>query len=118
MAIPKHPTLIRRQLDSRLKQVRPAQPLLAASLAAVRKRCGKSSCHCATGGPLHLSHQLTFKERGKTRTVHVPVTLLDEVRSWIDEHQRLKKLLQQISQLTLALIQSHVPNRRRKRGRL
>jgi hypothetical protein len=118
MRLPKHPTLIRRQLDSRVKQCRPDGPLLAASLATVRRRCGQPSCHCAHGGPLHIAHQLTLKEQGKTRTVYVPKELLDEVRSWIDQHQRLKRLHREITQLTLALIRSHVPNRRRKRGRL
>lgn len=118
MRLPEHPTLIRRQLDRRVKQCRPDGPLLAASLATVRRRCGQPSCHCAHGGALHLAHQLTLKEHGKTRTVYVPKELLDEVRSWIDEHRRLKRLLGEITQLTLALIRSHVPNRRRKRGRL
>lgn len=117
MRLPKHPTLIRRQLDSRLKQVHADRPLLAASLASVRKRCGQPGCRCAHGGPLHLSYQLTLKEHGKTRTVYVPMDLVDEVRSWIHEHRRLKKQLQEITQLTLALIRSHVPHRRRKRGR-
>lgn len=118
MRLPKHPTLIRRQLDSRLKQCHAGRPLLAASLAIVRRRCGQSSCHCANGGSRHVAYQLTLKEQGKTRTVYVPKELLHEVRSWIDEHKRLKRLQQEITQLTLALIQSHVPNRRRKRGRL
>jgi hypothetical protein len=118
MRLPKHPTLIRRQLDSRIKHCCPSGPLLAASLATVRRRCGAPSCHCAKGGPLHVAHQLTLKEHGKTRTVYVPKDLLQEVRSWIDEHKRHKRRLQEITQLTLALIQSHVPNRKRKRGRL
>lgn len=118
MRLPKHPTLIRRQLASRVTQCGPGGPLLAASLATVRRRCGQASCRCAKGGPPHVAHQLTLKEHGKTRTVYVPKELLQEVRSWIDEHKRHKRRLQEITQLTLALIQSHVPNRRRKRGRL
>ena len=118
MRLPHRPTLIRRRLDSRVQRCHPDRPLLAASLATVRRRCGQSSCRCAKGGPLHVAHQLTFKEHGKTRTVYVPKDLLAEVRSWIDEHKRLKQLQQEITHLTLALIRSHVPNRRRKRGRL
>ena len=117
MRLPKHPTLIRRQLDSRIKQCCPAGPLLAASLAAVRRRCGDPSCHCAKGGPLHVSHQLTLKEQGKTRTVYVPKDLLAEVQSWVAEYQRLKRLLAEVSQLTLALVRGHAQRQRRKRGR-
>ena len=118
MRLPQHPTLIRRRLDHRVKHCCPGGPLLAASLATVRRRCGDASCRCAKGGPLHVAHQLTLKEHGKTRSVYVPKDLLPEVRSWIDEHKRHKRRLAEITQLTLALIRSHVPHRRRKRGRL
>lgn len=48
-------------LDSRLKQLTPAGPVLAASLAQVNKRCGQPSCVCHHGGPLHSAHHLTLK---------------------------------------------------------
>jgi hypothetical protein len=117
MHVPSHPTLVRRMLDRRLKQLAPAGPLLAASLAQVKKRCGQPSCSCHHGGPLHSAHHLTVSEGGKTRTVYVPQDLLTEVQSWVQEHQRLKGLIHEISQLTLALIQGHVSHRKRRRGR-
>ena len=117
MHVPSHPTLVRRMLQRRLKQLVPTGPLLAASLARVNKRCGQPSCSCHHGGPLHTAHHLTFTEGGKTRTVYVPRDLLEEVRGWVQEHQRLKGLIHEISQLTLALIKGHVPHRSRRRGR-
>jgi hypothetical protein len=118
MRVPSHPTQIRQMLQSRLKQLTPTGPVLAASLAAVNKRCGQPSCACHHGGPLHQAHHLTLKERGKTRTVYVPQDLLDEVRQWVAEHQRLKTLLKEVSQLTLALVKGHVQHRLRKQGRV
>ena len=117
MHVPSHPTLIRRMLDRRLQQLAPAGPLLAASLAQVKKRCGQPSCACHHGGPLHTAHHLSVSEGGKTRTVYVPQDLLTEVQQWVHEHQRLKGLIHEISQLTLALIQGHVAHRKRRRGR-
>ena len=117
MRVPSHPTQIRQMLGSRLKQLTPAGPVLAASLAQVNKRCGQPSCACHHGGPLHPAHHLTLKEGGKTRTVYVPQDLLDEVRTWVAEYQRLKALLQEVSQLTLALVQCHVQHRQRRQGR-
>ena len=117
MHVPSHPTLVRRMLQRRLKQLAPTGPLLAASLARVNKRCGQPSCSCHHGGPLHQAHHLTFTEGGKTRTVYVPQDLLEEVRRWVQEYRRLKGLIHEISQLTLALIRGHVPHRRRRRGR-
>jgi len=114
--IPKHPTLIRRHLQARLKEFRAQGPLLAASLVLVHRRCGRPGCHCHKGQG-HPTHYLTCKQEGKTRTVYVPQDLLKEVQSWIREHQRLKQLSQHISQLTLAQVQTHVTQRRRKAGR-
>ncbi len=117
MRIPSHPTEIRRMLDSRVKQMVARKPLLAASLVSFERRCGKPSCHCATGEK-HHGHQLTYKVRGKTRTVYVPVDFTEEVRTWIDEHRRLKRLLQESSQLALALVRGHAKERKRRQGRL
>ena len=116
MRVPRHPTNIRRMLESRVKQVAARKPALAASLVSFERRCGKPGCHCASGEK-HRGHQLTFNNRGKTRTVYVPVDFTEEVRSWIDEHRRLKALLQEISQLSLALVRSHAQERKRRKGR-
>ena len=116
-AVPRHPTNIRRMLESRVKQVAARKPLLAAAWFRFERRCGKPGCHCASGEK-HRGHQLTYKDRGKTRTVYVPVDFTDEVRSWIDEHRRLKGLLQEISQLSLALVRSHAQEQKRRKGRL
>ena len=117
MRIPDHPTLIRRLLDSRLKQMVPTGPVLAASLALVHKRCGQPSCRCHHDGPRHTAHHLTLKAAGKTRTVYVPQDLLQEVQQWVGEYQRLKGLMAEVSQLTLALVHNHVRDRQRRRGR-
>jgi hypothetical protein len=117
MHVPSRPSQIRRMPDSRLKRVAADKPVLAASLALVHKRCGQPSCGCHRGGPAHPAYHLTYKEGGKTRTVYVPQDLVTEVQSWVDEHQRLKSLLGEISQLTLALVRNHVQDRRRRRGR-
>jgi len=114
--IPKHPTLIRRHLLARLKELHPQSPVLAASLVLVKRRCGRPGCHCQKG-PGHPTYYLTCKQQGKTRTVYVPQDLLPEVQIWIREHRRLKNLTQHISQLALAQIQTHVTERRRKAGR-
>jgi hypothetical protein len=117
MRVPSHPTQIRRMLTSRLKQLTPAGPILAASLSEVSKRCGQPSCACHHDGPLHIAHHLTFREDGKTRTVYVPQDMLGEVRTWVTEYQRLKALTHEISQLTLALVRGHVADRKRRQGR-
>jgi len=116
MKIPKHPTLIRRHLLARVKELKPHGPFVAASLVAFRKKCGRPGCHCQSGDG-HLAHHLTFKVKGKTRSVYVPKDLLPEVQQWVLEHKRLKPLLRHISNLALAQIQAHSTSQRRKAGR-
>jgi hypothetical protein len=117
MRIPKHPTLIRRLLDSRLKQLHTTTPVLSASFAEFHRHCGDPSCHCLKGGPKHRSQHLTFMDRGRSRSVYVPLDLVKDVRSWIEEHRRLKQLLHEINHLTLALVRTHVRHQRHKKGR-
>jgi hypothetical protein len=117
MRVPSHPTLVRRMLDSRLKQLAPTGPVLAASLVLLNKRCGQPSCRCHHGGPLHQAYHITFREGGKTRTAYVPKDLLAEVQKWMQEHRRLKALLHEVNLLSLALIRGHVRHRRRQQGR-
>jgi hypothetical protein len=102
MKLPKHPTLLRRMRDARVRELVPRCPPLAASLGTQR------------GGGC----QLTLKHRGKTRTVYVPKDLKDEVEAWVQEHRRLKRLLQEITNLQLALIQVHRIDKARRAGRV
>lgn len=101
MRIPKHPTLIRKMRDSRVKQFVAQRPPLAASLG--RQTSGM--------------WQVTLKQAGKTRTVYVPADLKEEVQACIQEHRRLKRLLREITQLQLALIRLHRTEQERRGGR-
>lgn len=101
MKIPKHPTLLRRLRDARVKELKARCPPLGASLG--RQRGGGA--------------QVTLKERGKTRTVYVPKDLTEEVAQSIQEYRRLKTLLREITQLQLALIRLHKTAQARRAGR-
>ena len=101
MNLPKHPTLLRRMRDARVKQLCPRCPPLAASLG--RQAGGR--------------HHVTIKQRGKTRTVYVPQALLPEVRTWRAEHKRLKALLPETHQLSLALLRARARLLKLKAGR-
>src|SRR4051794_10788932 len=117
MRTPDHPTVILRMLQHRLKKLATASPILAASFGTYTHRCGRRSCRCHHGGPLHTGQHLTFKESGKTRSVYVPKDLLPEVRTWLAEHQRLKDLLREIHQLTVALLRARARLLKLKGGR-
>ena len=117
MRLPRHPTLLHQMLQHRLKQLATVTPILAASFGTYTHRCGRASCRCHHGGPLHVGQHLTFKEAGKTRSVYIPKALLAEVRTWLAEHQRLKRLLHEIHQLSVALLRARARFRKLKAGR-
>ena len=56
--------------------------------------------------------QLTFKQKGKTRTVYVPRELVEEVQRWASEFKRLKQLVRKVTGQNLAIIRRHVAVRR------
>ena len=117
MNLPSHPSYLLRMLQGRLKKLATASPVLAAAFGTCAHRCGRPSCRCHHGGPLHTGQHLTFKENGKTRSVYVPKNLLPEVRAWLAEHHRLKVLLKEIHQLTVALLRARARLLRLKAGR-
>jgi hypothetical protein len=100
-----------------LKKLATTTPVLAATLTSYAHRCGRPSCRCRHGGPLHTGQHLTFKQHGQTRSVYVPPDLIPEVHAWIAQHKRIKQLLHEIHQLTVALVRIHTTHRRRQKGR-
>ena len=116
MRVHRHPGNLRRMLASRLKKVAITKPILIASLAEVERVCGKPSCRCQRGFK-HRVTQLTFRDEGKNHTLYVPVDFTEEVRSWIEEHHQLQRLLKEISELSLMLVRSHAQERKKRRGR-
>lgn len=60
----------------------------------------------------HVAHRLTFKVRGKTKAVYVPVGLIKEVTQWTHNYRKLKALIRLINRRSLALIHRHVPLKR------
>jgi hypothetical protein len=116
MKTPEHPTVIRRMTETRVRQLQAHGPVLAASLVLIAKQCGRAGCHCQRGEK-HHGQYLTYKEKGKTRTVYVPVDLVKEVKLWLAEHRRIKQLVQELSLLSLARVRTHVRHRQLRAGR-
>jgi hypothetical protein len=86
---------------------------------AYRKQLGQigvlvegTLCKVRRPGRKPLAWQLTFKQKGKTRTVYVPTELVGEVQQWTRELKRLKQLVRKITKQNLAIIRRHVAVRR------
>jgi len=95
---PNRHTQRRQAALSRLAQI---GPFLEGSLCSFdRPGCAQPGWH------------LTFKQKGKTHTVYVPMDLVSEVKTWTQTHKQLKKIIREVSRHSLALIRRHVANRR------
>lgn len=116
MNIPKHPTMARRMRDARIKKLAQTGSLMAGSLVQIAKHCGRAGCHCQTGEK-HVGWYLTRSVRGKTQTTYVPLDMVEEVRSWIAEHKKVKKLIAEISDLNRMLVRSHVAEQKRRKAK-
>jgi hypothetical protein len=83
------------------QQIAQIGPFVEGSLCAFRRAGRKSP-----------SWHLTYKLKGKTRTVYVPVGMVEEVRRWTEQYRRLKQLIRKETRQSLAIIHGHVASRR------
>ncbi|MDD3954678.1 MAG: hypothetical protein PHY82_12270 [Lentisphaeria bacterium] len=89
------------QRQATLKQIGQIGPFIEGCLCSF-KRPG-----CAEPG-----WHLTFKKKGRTTTVYVPMELAPEIKQWTQNYRQLKKLIRQVTRHSLALIRGHSANRR------
>jgi hypothetical protein len=82
--------------SSYLKALAQVGPFVEGSLCAFRRAGRRSS-----------SWHLTYKVKGKTHTVYVPVGMVEEVRQWTREYRRLKQLIRKETKQSLAIIHQH-----------
>ena len=82
-------------------------------------RCGKPGCRCHADPPvLHGPYwQWTRKTGGKTITRLVPDDQLDDYRQWLDNDRRLRALIAELEDLTLAIADAGQQGTRRTAAR-
>lgn len=85
-----------RQLRSQLVQLVHAGGYLRANLIRMARRCGNSGCRCARG-KLHVSWYVAQMVQGRRQMLYVAPSLEANAREWIGRHQRVRRLLEQVS---------------------
>lgn len=63
---------------------------MGGTLSHSRRRCGKPTCHCATGEG-HPVWTLTFMVEGERNVHYVPAELVDEMRALVDLGRECKQ---------------------------
>ncbi len=56
----------------------------------------------------HVAHRLTFKVKGKTKAVYVPVDLVENVIQWTKNYRQLKKLIRKVTANSPAILHRYV----------
>lgn len=114
--MPRHPTVLRRMIEGRLRRFSGTGQLLAATLVETRLRCSRPNCRLCEQGRGHPTRFVTFSRNGKTVTVYIPKDDLEEVREWVREHGRVKRLVREISDLSVELLRAEAARRRKTKG--
>ena len=86
-------------------EMRRLGPLLKGSVVLREMKCGKINCTCTRGKP-HSFLCITYKERGKTKTVYVDKNRTEEALSWFANYKKFKSLLSQHAQVLFSLLKS------------
>jgi hypothetical protein len=69
--------------------------LLPGSLSQTRSRCGKPTCHCASGAG-HPSWILTFMVNHEKRVERIPEDLVEEVRRRVQAGREFKDAVAEV----------------------
>jgi hypothetical protein len=93
------------EIAARLADVTFALP---GTIADRMTRCGHPSCRCHADPPqLHGPyHQWTRKKNGKTATRILSDDQLADYGPWFDNHRRLRELIAELEELSLAIAEN------------
>lgn len=94
---------LRRHARLLLARFHVPEDALPGSLAVSHRRCGKPSCHCATGEG-HPLATLTFMAAGKKRVETVPAEWLDAIRPLVQAGRRFKEIAAQLLAVNAELL--------------
>jgi hypothetical protein len=87
-----------RGVRSRITQLVSGRWFLRGTLSERASKCGKSTCHCATG-ELHQSLYLVQSHGGKPRQICVPQAWQPRIRQAVEDYQQIQRLLEEVSEL-------------------
>jgi hypothetical protein len=81
---------VRDQLPQLLEACLARAPLLPGSLYTLRRKCGKSNCHC-NRGELHESTVLSYRGQGRPRNISPPPEQLGSLRTMTQDYRRCRQ---------------------------
>ena len=86
-----------------VKALPPMNHILRGSLITRHVKCGKPTCHCATGVG-HASLYLSSFYHGKTQMDYVPAAWEQWVRTGLENYEVAQDILSELTELNLELL--------------
>jgi hypothetical protein len=108
---------LKKRLRRKLAVLGEKQPFIIGSLVKIQRRCGNPNCRCGREGPKHPAHLLTTKVNGKTKTIYVPVDMVQEVRQWCRQYRDIKANIKEVSDCCEQIIRLHTKEKRARSGK-
>jgi hypothetical protein len=87
--------------------------MLLGTLTLTHVRCGKPTCHCATGEG-HPAWHLTVQVGGRPRVIHIPAVLVEEIQRRVAAGRAFHDAVREVFAANAALF---VLARQQQRGR-
>jgi hypothetical protein len=108
---------LRQRKHALLRRTPVPEHALPGSLALTHRRCGKPTCHCASGKG-HPMWSLTFMVEGKKRVERIPTEWVEEIRPLVLEGRAYKDAVSEIFAINAQLLALwRKQNQKKKRGR-
>ena len=99
------PAVLRRRRATILRRLPPLDEVLRGSLLQREVRCGKPTCHCATGAGHPRRYVTVTFAGGRTQQVTVPPHLAATVQRWVRNYARWWTAIEEISAINRRLLQ-------------
>ena len=84
------------------------QPFLRGTLSLRQRSCGKPNCRCARGEK-HASLYLVQSREGRPRQLFLGKEQEEQARQWVDNYQRLRELVERVSERSWEFLQRKEP---------
>jgi hypothetical protein len=110
---------LRQRKHTLLREFRIPDSALPGSLVVTHRRCGKTTCHCASSGKGHPMWQLTFMVDGNKRVETMPKEWVDQILPLVERGKEYKGAVAEVFAINAQLLALWCKENRnnKKRGR-
>lgn len=95
---------LKEEREALLKELLTLSQMLHGSWVERYSVCSRPNCRCREGDRHGPRRYLVVNEGGRQRQKYVPNALVEAVRRGIDQHARLRKIVDRVTHINLMLI--------------